>query len=371
MKERPLKIGIVTYHRAYNYGALLQAYALCRYLIYNGQQAEIIDYWPEHHSFVYRINVYNSEVAKKLPLLKRLKYTLVTYICSKKNVLRYASFDKFIKEQLIISPSFGETKYDAVFYGSDTIWNTWKMNNLHKGFDDVMWGSESVLSNYKFSYAPSMGNVIDTEDTKKYCERMLPHFNRISVRETNLLNKLNEWGFSNIVKVVDPTLLLTSEQWDLITPSRIVKEDYVLCYNLESSDVIFKLAHDVSKKRGLKVIYMTAMSQPTIKKDVYDTAGVYEFLSLVKNARYVLTSSFHGVVFSIINHKQFCFHSNCETERISSLLASCNLSDRFIVMPDIKKLEEKIDYAKVEEALALMRCDSYKFIDDCLKISRS
>lgn len=370
MAENPLKIGIVTYHRAYNYGAVLQAYALCRYLNNLGLNAEIVDYWPKHHSYVYRTNICDSKVAKKLPLLKRFKYYLITLICSKKNIKRYSNFEKFIREQLPISSSFMNTVYDAVFYGSDTIWNTWKMNSLHKGFDDVMWGSNTVQAKHKFSYAPSMGNVIDSIETKMYCERMLPNFDKISVRETNLLFKLNEWGFKDVVKVVDPTILLTKEQWDSITPSRIVKEEYVLCYNLESSSIIDYLALCISKKYNLRIIYMTAMSKPSFNKNVYDTAGVYEFLSLIKNAQFVVTSSFHGVVFSIINHKQFCFHSDCETERISSILSSCGLSDRFVDKPDVDKLESVIDYASVDAKLALMRRDSYRFIEDCLKISR-
>ena len=90
------------------------------------------------------------------------------------------------------------------------------------------------------------------------------------------------------------------------------------------------MAERIGKERNIRVIQLTALVSQVGYKDTYDTAGPFEFLSLFCHASHVVTSSFHGCVFSIIFHKLFCFHSNVETERISSLLQLCGLTKRFV-----------------------------------------
>lgn len=368
MINRKIKIGIVTYHKANNYGAVLQAYALYKYLENQGYNAEVVDYWPKYHLVVYKTWNWDMELFNALTLSHKLIYIISFSILTVKRFVRNQRYKQFRKRCLKIGAKEGVTKYDAVFYGSDTIWNVWKQNKLHKGFDNVLWGDKTIQSRYKFSYAPSMGNVIDTVETKAYCSRMLPNFDLISVRETALLNKLKEWGWHNVEKVVDPTILLTKEQWNNLLVKRLERKDYILCYNLENSDVINRLTKRISEEQNLKVIYVTGNVKRTFDHSVKDLAGPMEFLSYFKYASYVFTSSFHGVVFSIIFEKQFCFHSNKETERIISLLSSCGLSDRFIQDDDFFVLEEKIEYEEVNRKLEKIRARSYEYINKCIKL---
>lgn len=368
MNNNKLYVGVVTYHRANNYGAVLQAYALCQYLHKLGCNSEIVDYWPNYHAVVYRPLIWDKKAFAKRDILHKLAYIFSMIFCSFKRYVRNRNFNRFRKRFLNIGYKEGMVTYDAAFYGSDTIWNVWKQNDLHQGFDSVFWGDEKVCAQYKFSYAPSMGNVIDTKDTFLHCQKYIKNFASISVRESDLQKKLQEWGWSNITKVVDPTLLLCSEDWNLLLNNKIVSNKYILCYNLENSPVIDSIANQLSKETGLKIISLTGNVKRTFSHYILDTAGPDSFLSLFKGADYILTSSFHGVVFSIIFNKQFCFHSEKETERISSLLDSCNLTDRFVKKDSVSVFHKQIEYDVVNKRFDAMRQESYRYISNCLNM---
>lgn len=364
-----MRIGTLTYHRADNYGAVLQAYALFKYLQNLGHEVEIIDYWPHYHASVYRLWCWNSIYYRSLGKKGKLLYLLHFPMQLWRNNIRKSNFDIFRNHYLNIAAQ--NHHYDAVFYGSDIIWNKWKFNTLHNGFDDVYWGGGDIKSNHKFSYAPSMGNVIDTEDARKQCQKFLAQFSNISVRERALKEKLEEWGYKKIQLVMDPTLLLSEKQWSNIGRERNTKKDYILCYNLECSGVINQLAQVVSDEKQLECVYLTGRISQVKRKNILDTVGPIEFLELFKNASYVLTSSFHGCVFSLIFKKQFCFHSNVQTDRIISLLHSCNLDNRFIDTIDTERLFEPIDYKNVEKSLSEMINNSKQYISACLKIAET
>ena len=360
-----MKIGTLTYHRADNYGAVLQAFALCQYLCNQGYEAENIDYWPKHHAIVYKLWCWEYRYFHFQGLRGKIKYLLNFPSILSRNYKRKNNFNLFRKQNMKIVPI--EANYDAVFYGSDTIWNRWNLNTLYTGFDPTYWGADTITAKHRFSYAPSMGNVIDNEGTKKHCKEFLQLFDRISVREIPLKKKLEEWGFKDICITVDPTMLLSRDSWNLFASKRIVEGEYVLLYNLERSEVCSDLAKKIERERKIRVVQLTALVSKVSSKDIYDTAGPIEFLSLFRYASYVVTSSFHGCVFSVIFNKQFCFHSNVETERISSLLRSCNLTDRFVTVPDTAIMYKPIDYELVNDLVKREVIASRKYIDDCLK----
>lgn len=361
-----MKIGTLTYHRADNYGAVLQAYALYHYLCEQGIDAENIDYWPQHHAVVYRWWCWDKRVFYFHGIKGKIKYLLNFPSMQLRNYKRKKNFERFRKQTMRIVPL--GTDYDAVFYGSDTIWNKWNLNDLYTDFDPMYWGSDAITTKYRFSYAPSMGNVIDDEQTRDHCKKYLSRFARISVREEPLKRKLEEWGYEHIHIAVDPTMLLSKQSWDLLASQRIVKEEYVLCYNLERSNICSEMAERIGKERKMRVIQLTALVSQVGSKNTYDTAGPFEFLSLYRYASYVITSSFHGCVFSIIFNKLFCFHSSVETERISSLLQSCGLTKRFVTSPDTSAMYRPIDYEEANNLVEKKVAASKQFISECLKI---
>lgn len=360
-----MRIGTLTYHRADNYGAVLQAYSLREYLQEQGFEVENIDYWPRHHAEVYKLWCWDGRFFQRLGRKKKILYILKFPNLIYRNYCRKSRFNRF--RSLHMNMASMQKHYDAVFYGSDTIWNKWSLNTLFSGFDSIYWGA-SIDANHKFSYAPSMGNVIDSSETKSQCLNYLSSFDRLSVRELHLRDKLVEWGFGQVEIVVDPTMLFPKQHWDAIAGKRIIKEDYILCYNLENSWIIEELAARARMEKKLRIVKLTALVSQESRKDVFDTAGPMEFLSLFKYASCVVTSSFHGVVFSIVFNKQFCFNSDVETERIVSLLQVCHLSDRFVEKVDLPILFKYIDYKKVNEELEKSVVLSRGYISECLKI---
>ena len=359
-------IGTLTYHKADNYGAVLQSYALCHYLCGQGLDAENIDYWPKHHAEVYRLWCWDKRHYHFQGIKGKINYILNFPFLLLRNYRRKNNFNKFRKQTMKIVPL--RNHYDAVFYGSDTIWNRWSLNELFTGFDETYWGADSIAAKHRFSYAPSMGNVIDNEEAKNHCKKHLIQFDKISVREDTLKKKLEEWGFNNIHIAVDPTMLLSKHRWEKLASPRIIKDDYILCYNLERSEICNNMADNLGKELKMRVIQLTALVSNTASKNIFDTAGPFEFLSLFSHASYVVTSSFHGCVFSIIFNKQFCFHSNAETERISYLLHSYGLTERFVTSPDTASMLMPINYNHVNNLVEKKVVASKQFIADCLKI---
>lgn len=358
-------IGTITYHRADNYGAVLQAYALYKYLCEEGYNAEIIDYWPKHHAVIYKLWCWSHRTFHFLGIKGKVHYIFNYPFILFRNIKRKNNFEKFRKEMMKIVPP--RANYDAVFYGSDTIWNRWNLNTLYKGFDSIYWGDDRIFTKHRFSYAPSMGNVIDDEQTRNHCKEYLHNFEYISVREKTLKNKLEDWGYKNITITVDPTMLLSIQSWHMLASQRIINEEYIVCYNLEQSRVCSEMAERIGEEHKLRVIQLTGQVSKVSSRDCFDTAGPFEFLSLISHASYVVTSSFHGCVFSIIFNKQFCFHSDVETERISSLLDSCNLNDRFITIPDTSAMYKPINYEKVNNLIEEKITASKQYIANCLK----
>ena len=153
MNNNKLYVGVVTYHRANNYGAVLQAYALCQYLHKLGCNSEIVDYWPNYHAVVYRPFIWDKKAFAKRDILHKLAYIFSMIFCSFKRFVRNRNFNRFRKRFLNIGNKEGMVTYDAAFYGSDTIWNVWKQNDLHQGFDSVFWREEKISAQYKFSFA--------------------------------------------------------------------------------------------------------------------------------------------------------------------------------------------------------------------------
>ena len=362
-----MKIGVVTYHKADNYGAMLQAFALAKYLDTTYNDVEIVDYWPHYHAEVYKLWKWDGIYFRQCSWKSKIKYVVKALLFASKKYIRHRNFARFSRIMNIVNDD--GRLYDAAFYGSDTIWNIWKNNELYSGFDSVYWGNEHVNAKYKFSYAPSMGNALDDDMTKAHCQKYLSNFKKISVRENQLRLLLNKWGYNEVTHVVDPTCLLTKEQWDNYTPKRLVGEDYILCYNLERSFVIDKTANEYALRYGLKVVYLTPDFNLSKSPYIFDTAGPFEFLSLYKYASRVVTSSFHGVIFSLLFEKTFVFNSNHETERIESILSLCGLNDHFIYEADIKKLEETIDYILVSKQINQLRTQGRQYIAECLSIA--
>lgn len=322
------KIGIITYHRAINYGAVLQCYALSQTLKKLGYNAFVIDY----DSMVMKKNrqLFNFEdIVSFLFSLKMLS--------SKLHAIH--NFDSFIKKHIPTTDCnallSGENHWDAIIVGSDQVWSP-RINN---GFDDIYWGNfRKDLK--KITYAASMGTDHKLSATDKKAVIIgVENFEKISVRENSLLNELKSIGVSKeIVKVLDPTLLLSSNDYDIIIEKDCKYKNYIFYYEIRYDKCTLSFLYRLAKQLNCKIVSL--LGPKAHFNDVeyirlsHGDVTVELFLSLIKNAKCVVTSSFHGTAFSIIYKKDFYSFVHKDCDRARDLLDSIGLRDRMVSPQD-------------------------------------
>ncbi len=337
-----MKIGILTFHRAHNYGALLQAYALKTYLESQGHSVGFVDYMPTWHSDVYRL--WDNTAFKKKSLKNKFKHIVLWLLTCSRKAERYRNFQRFISQYLQLpanaqytqSPIQLQEKYDYIVVGSDQIWRNWITSSQYIGFDSVYYG-EGITPKPKYvAYAASMGIINYNEKEKLFLERALSNFEKIAVREISLKNELQTLGYDSKL-VADPTFLLSKEQWNSLLPSwRYKKEKYVLFYHLIGSTKAKLLAERIAGHLGCKLLTIMASVPKFSNSNEIQTAGPLEFLHSIRDAEFVVATSFHGTAFSVIFQKPFyTLGLGKNSGRVVSLLERIDMSERYLAENEI------------------------------------
>jgi Polysaccharide pyruvyl transferase. len=329
-----MKIGILTYHRAENYGALLQAYAMKTYLQSLGHDVSFVDYWPKYHSDYF--SLFSWSRFMKAPIKGKILILMNVTVWLLPRYIRKKKLQMFMYEKLGIPalPLYTDMKsitnrYDVVVYGSDQIWR--KQNLGGVGFDSWYFGSENVVATKKIVYAGSMGTIDTTAEDDSYIKKMMNNFNSISVREQDLKLYLQRLDFESSL-VVDPVFLLSAEQWRNVAVKSKQKGNYILFYNLLLTPESSRFAEKLSAKKNLPIVEITkTMPISRLGGKFVTTTSVPEFLGLIDGAEYVISNSFHGVAFSIIFNKQFyAIGMRNKANRVISLLRSLGMESRYI-----------------------------------------
>lgn len=313
------EVNIITCHWPINYGAVLQAYALQNYILELGYDVKIIDYIPTY--------------AKEKGGRGILRVLLRWYDFLKGRV----SFNNFQKKYLNLTERMNgcvSAEIDAenklFIAGSDQIWNpileNGKDDNYFLGF---------VSKGIKTSYAASLGVAKIPDDRLFYYKKMLKDFRKISVREQSGKDELVRAGIDNVDCVVDPVFLLSKTKWQKLSDRSIVKEkDYILVYAFRRDGGIYRYAKKLANERKCRVL---AISNSLVDKKngvdkFYWNPNPSVFVSLIMNAKEVVTNSFHGFSFSIIFEKPMhVFQLNSlGNERLVHLANCFGLSDRLL-----------------------------------------
>lgn len=338
------KVGTVTFHASYNYGSCLQAYALQKYItnISNNEiKYEIINLRNKVQKEMFA-TPYEKKGLKNF--LKKIIYLNVKKDLKRKNAL----FENFICEKLNITKEFesleelkkANLKYDYLISGSDQIWN---LNA--KDFDwsyYLEFSDKSKKISYAASFGPKKQNF--TNEEKIRLKKDLNNYSAISVREEGSAENVRNLINKNPLIHIDPTMLLTKEEWIALAKESknfLPKDKYILLYDIHSEEETFEIAKRISKLTNMSVIFpkdntKVHVFHHFVKK--YDN-GPIEFLDLINNAELVLSSSFHGTVFSILLQKPFYAINGMKDLRISTLLKTMELESRSI---DSNFLESQI-----------------------------
>lgn len=377
-----MNIGIVTFQRAHNYGAQFQAYALQKFLLDNGHRVEFIDYWPDYRKGMYDLFDLSALGSSKRPHRKLMSVTKsvlkvgLTFPWKKK---RSERFEVFMDDRLNIPAGTrinnGEdipAHYDAYIFGSDQIWR-YNRFNTYNGYDATYWGKYPERTNgLKIAYAASMGIAPSGKGSNAFIAKQLPNFQAISVRERSLKKLISPLTEKPVYQVLDPAFLLDRSEWRSIARQNLqLPERFVLLYNLNKSDLARRMANGVAARMGCDVIEVNSEVAPfKTSRRYFNTAGPAEFLALFNQASYVVSTSFHGVVFSLINRKEFqALGLGANAARVTDLLGELGIADRYAAAgeenpePD---LAQTIDYDKVQQTLDQLRSHSVSFLQESL-----
>lgn len=360
-----MKVGILTFHRAENFGAALQVYAMQQYLKKIGIDSEVIDYRCmsiEHHYDIFNPYVLISR--------KNIFKTLILYfkrlINSRSLLQKKRMFENFRETMLKQSRPIGHINddlgYDAYIVGSDQVWRL----DLTGGFDGVYFLDFPVNPNSKrISYAASSENTTFNymRKFKTLISQKLNNFNAISVREDDFAEELRSYTNKKIQVCLDPTFLLPKEQYENIAAIPNIS-NYVLVYHLFETEMGRLLADNISVKEGKNVVEIHAGSySPKDDEHIHlSTFGPLEMLGYIKNADVVITTSFHGVALSLILNKDFWVIDKGQNARIKNLLGKLNLESRIVASITSIKDYAPIDYVKVNSLLTPKILDSKNFL---------
>lgn len=356
-----MKIGIITYHRTLNYGAVMQSLATRFVLEEMGHEVYYVDYWPDYHKEMYVL--FPKKKFKKLNILQKVKFLLSLALQYKSRKRRIENFEFFFQEHIYPYCRTVDDSYDVVIYGSDQIWRKQKALGTYNPF---YFGKNKIKTLRHISYAASMGLLPDNKTNKEIVKELVSHLDKISVREEGLRQLLLSLGYKDVTLSLDPTLLLSSEQWNKYLPTEPYHgEKYALLYVITKNAFDMKEVRRFTDSKGLKLIVLNGYATTKETCTNLTTVGPSEFLRLIKNAEYVFSCSFHGLAFSIIYKKQFFASFVKNSGRAESLLHLIGASKRLLpqgaaLPPDI----EAIDYVDVHNKLAVARQNSLKYLSE-------
>jgi len=362
-----IKIGLITIHATDNYGAVLQAFATQQTL--------------EKYGEVKIIN-YNTPYVLKTMCVIRTGSTFRHLLRMAKDLFRFFSrikainkFSEFILYKLHLTRVISshedfsklENEFDVFFSGSDQIWRPGIVSE--KTEFEPAYFLDFVKNKIKISYGSSTGGYEFSKEEERVVANYLKSYDYVSVRELDTSEKMTHLLGVSVKHVLDPTLLLTRDVWlkSLKIDTDNKQGDYILVYALKKDLLMRSTVKLISRRLNLKII---AIDQDPFlgfntHKHIKD-AGPEEFVELFSNACFVVTSSFHGVAFSLnFNIPFVAIKPVVGSNRIKSLLGAVGLLDRYV---DDMESAELIDYSQrdifhaANSKLEHLRGESINFI---------
>lgn len=383
------KVGILNVQHADNYGAVLLAYAIQTEIEYLGYNAEIIDFRPAgvHHNFIHK----SFEILKQdgcFKLFRKLQKKILYHHKTDAKVLiaRKKAFSDFRERYLNRSKVYYNVtddrplEYDIYVVGSDVIWKPARVISKTES-DAYFLNFTEGLPCKRIAYAASIGT--DDNDVLRPLQdkikNMIRKFDSISLRENTSVPFIRSLYGKSVTWCIDPTMLFNADFYNklLIENNQSISniaDDYIYLYVLGNNEQAYLMANQLSHIWNIPVVCDAPSPQLidnvilNIQKD-----GPLDFLNRIKNAKVVITDSFHGTVFSIIFHKDFYTYSRGTISiRMQDLLEKLNLTNRYV---DSEKLAIQqftpVEYSNVDNIINDWKKESVKFLNDALSQTKS
>lgn len=369
-----MKVALMSFHNAANYGASMQAYALERYLLDNGIDCEYINYVNETRRHMYSMSFLIMDSLRKKKFGAAVKYAVGSPFLN----LRKVRFNHFYKKNLKQTKKVYRTSqdaselnnlYDYFIIGSDQVWA------LENNGGDMAFLLDFVADDRKkISYSSSFGLAKIEDGYKEKYAKCLKGFHSLAVRETVGQRIVKELTGRDAELVVDPVFLLSKQQWEGIMPPRKRNEKYVFSYTNTDRQILDFLSTGYSMG-DRKHYILSSHTRPADfinnKVRVKYCMPPQEFLRVIYDADLVVTASFHCMALSILFNKPFVvllMGDKGKDERLVGLLTQLGLIGR-IWTPSmtVDDIENPIDYKQVNKKIDDLRKKSVDYLSLALK----
>lgn len=394
------RVAIITeFHGSTNYGGVLQAYALRKVIADMGYEAEQLRYLKSSEIILdplltraknFFINSFKSAVAEKqvgvfILCACRFGITFVPrkifnkLVVRKHRARRAENFARFNDRYVLSSKVYTRNTvaesvddYDIFITGSDQVWNP---NWFHAPYFLDFVPEEKL----KTAYAASTAVSHITQEQYDKMQPLISRFQHISVREENAVPMLQGMTDKKIEWVIDPTLLLSAEEWNEVAAKNPVKEPYVFAYILGDRKDNQKCAKDFAKKKGLKLVTFPFTASGSLRQaffgNIHSYGGPDIWLSLIRDAEYVITDSFHAVVFSIVYQKRFVVlrrsgdgEKGSMNSRMYSLCKMFSeIEERIVGVDGVDVLDKDILWDNIIQSLHNRKHHSSLWLENALK----
>jgi len=365
-----MKVSLITLHYIRNYGSVLQTYATQSILERLGYSVEVVNYIRPNSRKESRLSRYKEAYKKAAsywhnPLMKCLFYAKCYLIDNRQDKL----FQKFVDKYIHLSKPYESLQQlkddppvaDLYCTGSDQMWNS----TYNGGILPEYFLEYAPDNKIRFAFSSSFGKTDLSEEEKNQIKPFIMKYKAISVRESTGVSILNSIGYKNAVHLLDPTLVITHEEWiELLGIERNISYPYVLLYQLHPSAEMLRFAKKIADDTGCKLLKLTKIVKSIIGpgKMVY-TKRVEDFLSLIENASYIVTDSFHGTAFSLNFEKQvFVFYPKRFSVRLQSILALTQHEHRAVIDNMNWRSVPNVDIAIVKSTLERERKKTLEFL---------
>ena len=358
-----MKIGILTFHCAINYGAVLQTYGLQETLKSMGHEVYVIDYRPEYLKRPYRL--FFPEAVKGHGILGNIRFLIRELLAFPIRYKRRYAFNRFIETYLHLAKLDLQSEnndFECFVFGSDQIWNP-----QITGGDPIFFGDAPCFKGKKkVAYAASAGSVTALKEIDmKQLKGWLSKFSALSVREKSLYHYLSEELQLKNQLVVDPVLLAGKDVYQEIASCKKSEKPYLLFFSLWKNDEALHVTRKKAVLEGLELVEMYSMVESVKDRKVLQCLTPNKFIGLFKGASCVVSTSFHGTAFSILFHKPFiCIGHDFGKSRFYSLLDMVGLQDRLVDVVYPKELDyTDINWNSVDIILSKKRNESFSFLE--------
>lgn len=371
-----MNIGIITWFIYENYGTALQAYALQRFLKNEGYDCDLLNYLPSNP---YKKKISIEDIKKRVICKKNSLIYKYIYLKRRQQIeIKSKSFKNFITNNCSFTEVLANKKnlielnkkINTYICGSDQIWTP-------NALDGTYYLDFVDSNNKRISYAPSFGVNEIPDEYKDIISKWISKFEYLSIRENRGAEIIKSLNSREAIVVLDPTLLLKAEDWNIISNNPNIEEPYILCYFLGNKKEYWNNVEMIRKITRYKVVIIPVMPASYFKKGIIlSETGPKEFVGLIKNAQIVITDSFHGTIFSINYKKDFYVfkrfndkEKGSQNSRIYNIIEKMNLGNRLISNnKSISKENIKIlNYEEVEFRLNKEREKSIEFLNKAIE----